>query len=95
MQVRLQPPNAQNVFHLVSVKDFMSVVDRWDLSQRRSKIIENAYHEHWLTVYRERPLQRSLDSLSQISIRKLAGGEVFEFPDLPIRYLGYDANIGK
>jgi hypothetical protein len=146
MKVRLQPPNTQDVFHLVAVKNFMSVVDEWDIAQRHSKNIENAYHEHWLTGHADgsydfhapefylkngvarfingrhrtlvlsyylaeipmaltnidrfpidqvQPLQTSINVLKQISIRQLAGDEVFEFPDLPVRYLGFDANIGK
>jgi hypothetical protein len=43
----------------------------------------------------EEPSKRSLDVLNKISIREIEEGEVFEFPDLPIRYLGYDPNIGK
>ena len=33
-------------------------------------------------------------ALRKISIRELHGGERFRFPDLPIRYLGFDYNLG-
>lgn len=124
----------------------MRIVDQWDLAQRVSKHIENAYHMHWLSkcadntylfhapefylhlgiarfingrhrtlvlakhlkeipmaltnmdgypVYAPHPHQISVKVLEQISTQKLTGEEVFEFPDLPRRYLGYDDNIGK
>lgn len=124
----------------------MRIVDQWDLAQRKSKQIENAYHEHWFSectdgsylfhapefylkegvarfingrhrtlvlgqhlneipmaltnmdgypVCAPHPLQSSVKVLEQISTRKLTGEEIFEFPDLPQRYLGYDHNIGK
>ncbi len=146
MKVRLQPPNAQDVFYLIKVEQFMRVVDRWDLEQRESKQIENAYHEHWLSkcadgtylfhaprfclregiarfingrhrtlvlmqhlkeipmaltnmdgcpVYAPHPLKISVQVLKQISTKRLTGDEVFEFPNLSLRYLGYDHNIGK
>jgi hypothetical protein len=146
MRVKLQPPNAQDVFYLIKVEQFMRVVDSWDLEQRVSKKIENAYHLHWLSrcadgtclfhapefclqegiarfingrhrtlvltkhlkeipmaltnmdgypVYATHPHQISVQVLEQISTQKLTGEEVFEFPDLPLRYLGYDDNIGK
>lgn len=41
------------------------------------------------------PHRDSVDVLRQISVRKITREEVFSFPDLPIRYLGYDPNIGK
>lgn len=42
-----------------------------------------------------KPSAESIKALAEISIRKLSGQEVFDFPDLPVRYLGYDHNIGK
>ena len=33
--------------------------------------------------------------LSKLAVRRTTKEEVFLFPDLPIRYLGYDVNIGK
>lgn len=37
----------------------------------------------------------SVEAFSKISENKLTGTEVFDFPDLPLKYLGYDDNIGK
>ena len=50
VKVRLQPPNAQDVLHLISVRSFMSLVDSWDLSQRNSEAIVDAYHIHWFEI---------------------------------------------
>jgi len=41
------------------------------------------------------PSESSVKVLSEISIRRLSGQEIFCFPDLPTGYLGYDQNIGK
>lgn len=41
------------------------------------------------------PHPASLEALAKISAHKLTGNEIFEFPNLPIKYLGYDDNIGK
>jgi len=46
-------------------------------------------------VFAAHPLQSSVKVLEQISIRTLTGEEIFEFPNLPLKYLGYDRNIGK
>jgi hypothetical protein len=134
------------VQHLVSVEQFMNTVDSWDLAQRKSQHIENAFHEHWLTpcadgiylflapefyltngrarfingrhrtlllsrhlreipmaltnmdgypVHAASPSQLSLNAIQRISVRKVSPSEVFDFPDMPVRYLGYDHNIGK
>lgn len=39
-------------------------------------------------------LQNNLNCLQRISIKRISEQDIFDFPDLPIRYLGYDANIG-
>ena len=146
MKVRLLPPNAQDEFYLIKVKEFMGIVDELDLAQRESEEVVDAYHEHWLSecddgiyafhapefcltngmtefingrhrtvllarhlneipmaltnmdgypIYESQPLTSSIEVLKKISKRKLSGEEIFEFPDLPIKYLGYDHNIGK
>ncbi len=146
MKVKLQPPNAQDEFYLIKIEDFMRVVDQWDLSQRESEEIENAYHEHWIEegddgvylfhapefylvegvakfingrhrtlvlarhlkeipmaltsmdgypVYSPQPHPKSVEVLGKIAKKKLKGSEIFDFPDLPIKYLGYDTNLGK
>lgn len=41
------------------------------------------------------PQPQSMEVLKQISKKKLDSREPFELPDLPIKYLGYDHNIGK
>lgn len=41
------------------------------------------------------PRPESLEALAKISVQKLTGNEMLEFPDLPIQYLGYDNSIGK
>jgi hypothetical protein len=46
-------------------------------------------------IYADQPHQSSVDSLARMFVRKLTGNETFAFPFLPIRYLGYDSNIGK
>ena len=46
-------------------------------------------------VFADKPHQMSVEVLNSISVTKLNGNEVFNFPDLPIKYLGYDHNIGK
>ncbi len=46
-------------------------------------------------IWATHPHQLSINSLNQMSVRKLTGQEIFTFPDLPIEYLGYDHNIGK
>jgi hypothetical protein len=146
MRVFLRPPNAEDEFYLIQVEKFMSIVDQWNLAQRASEAIEDAYHEHWFTqradgsrlfhapefyltkgvakfingrhrtlllskhleqipmaltnmdgfpVFAAKPHPESIEVLKQISVRKLSGSEFFEFPDLPVKYLGYDYNIGK
>ena len=136
MKVKLQPPNAQDKFYLIKMDAFMSIVDQWDLAQRESQTIEDAYHEYWFSGcsngcrlfhapefylekgiakfingrHRTLVLSRHLEeapmaltnmdnhseiTLQNISIRALTGDEVFDFPDLPHKYLGYDTNIGK
>jgi hypothetical protein len=42
-----------------------------------------------------KPSPESLEALAKISAKKLTGNEILEFPDLPIKYLGYDDNIEK
>ena len=37
----------------------------------------------------------SVNTLAIISIRKVCTLDLFSFPDLPVRYLGYDHNIRK
>jgi hypothetical protein len=37
----------------------------------------------------------SIKALDKISAQKLTVNEILEFPDLPIKNLGYDDNIGK
>lgn len=146
MKVTLQPANAQDEFYLIRAESFFRIVNTWDLAQRNSGSIEDAYHEHWFCknengsfafhapefylrkgtasfingrhrtlllrrhleefpmaltnmdgypVYSSQPTQESVQTLHQISIRKLTGKEIFDFPDLPVKYLGYDQNIGK
>jgi len=46
-------------------------------------------------IHAAHPHQSSTDILTKISVCKLTGKETFCFPDLPLRYLGYDHNIGK
>ena len=41
------------------------------------------------------PHSSSVDVLSAISICRVSTEDIFQFPDLPVRYLGYDLNIGK
>jgi hypothetical protein len=41
------------------------------------------------------PRQESIKALDKISAQKLTVNEILEFPDLPIKNLGYDDNIGK
>lgn len=41
------------------------------------------------------PSEVSQAVLKSITISKLNGDETFDFPDLPIEYLGFDLNIGK
>ena len=41
------------------------------------------------------PTEKSVEVLNRISIREIEKNEVFNFPKLPIKYLGYDLNIGK
>ena len=146
MRVRLQTPNAQDELYLVQVDALMEVVDAFDLAQRSSVEIKNAYHKHWLAscddgIYAFRapifyitkgvakfingrhrtlllanhlpaipmalanvdgyrstasgPYPNSVDALRRVCVRKIACDEELTFPDLPIRYLGYDPNIGK
>ena len=146
MKVRLQPPNAMDQFYLVKLDRFMEIVDTWNLEQRESTEIVDAYHEHWFREgdngiklfhapefylrngvagfvngrHRTLVLRRHLAEipmaltnmdgfpmralapsknsemvLQQIAAKKLVGDEILAFPDLPIRYLGYDLNIGK
>lgn len=146
MKVFLQPPNAQDDLYLIRLENLIRIVDHWDLAQRNSETIEDAYHDHWfcrendgsdsfhapeffllkgivrfingrhrtLMLRRHlkelpmaltnmdgypldspKPSPESIKALAEISIRKLSGQEVFDFPDLPVRYLGYDHNIGK
>ena len=38
--------------------------------------------------------QNCLNCLQKISIKRISEQDIFDFPDLPIRYLGYDENIG-
>ncbi|WP_143477748.1 hypothetical protein [Pseudogulbenkiania subflava] len=146
MRVTLQPPNAKDEFFLICVEQFMRVVDELDLEKRKSKIIRDAYHEHWFEqcadesyqfhapefyltngvarfingrhrtlllsrhleyipmaltnmdgfpISPTKPHPTSLEVLESISVKKLTGDEFFHFPDLPMLYLGYDANIGK
>ena len=146
MRVTLRPPNARDELYLIKVEEFMAIIDTQDLAQRKSKIIEDAYHEHWLTQNADgsyqfhapefyltkgivkfingrhrtlllgkhlknipmaltnmdglppsatNPSPESLETFAKISAHKLTGNEIFEFPDLPIKYLGFDDNIGK
>jgi hypothetical protein len=37
----------------------------------------------------------SMETLTAISRKKLTSSEAFDFSELPIKYLGYDDNIGK
>ena len=46
-------------------------------------------------IWTAHPHQSSADSLSHMFIHELSGQEMFTFPDLPVKYLGYDDNIGK
>jgi len=46
-------------------------------------------------LWAKQPSRISLQVLGVMSVRKVGEEEVFLFPDLPIRYLGYDDNIGK
>ena len=46
-------------------------------------------------VYAAHAHQSSLDVLAAMSVRKATEQEAFCFPDLPVRYLGYDHNISK
>ena len=46
-------------------------------------------------IWAANPHQTSAQSLSQISMGKLTEEKVFTFPDLPVKYLGYDHNIGE
>jgi hypothetical protein len=46
-------------------------------------------------VFADSSHQLSKNVLNNIAISKLKGDEVFDFPDLPIEYLGYDINLGK
>lgn len=39
--------------------------------------------------------QAGVPALAGIFLREVVEDEVFWFPDLPVRYLGYDDNIGK
>ncbi|HPF57758.1 MAG TPA: hypothetical protein PK820_03070, partial [Candidatus Competibacteraceae bacterium] len=146
MKVRLQPPNARDEFYLVDFALFMKHVDTWDLEQRESIDIRDAFHKHWFAegadgiwlfhvpefylqngvakfingrhralllgrylaeipmaltnmdgypIMALSPHPSSRTVLQQISIKKLVGDEIFELPDLPIRYMGFDPNIGK
>lgn len=146
MRVTLSAPNAEDEFYLIKVDELMSLVDSEDLALRKSVVIEDAYHEHWLVQCQDesyqfhapviyitkgvvkfingrhrtlllgrhmkiipmalasmdgfpplakKPRPESVEVFSKISDRKLTGTEVFEFPDLPIKYLGYDDNIRK
>jgi len=146
MNVRLQPPNAQDEFYLIKTEQFMLAVDQTDLAQRNSQRIEDAYHQHWLSpcpdgtylfhapefyltsgvarfingrhrtlvlskhlieipmaltnmdgypIWAAHAHQSSLDVLARMYVRKVTAREAFSFPDLPVRYLGYDDNIGR
>jgi hypothetical protein len=46
-------------------------------------------------VSEDQPSEKSVEALKRISIREIEKNEVFKFPELPIKYLGYDLNIGK
>jgi len=46
-------------------------------------------------VHSETPHNLSQKVLTDISIARLTGEEEFEFPDLPVEYLGFDLNLGK
>ena len=146
MRVTLLPPNAQDELYLIEVKELMAIIDAKDLAQRKSEIIEDAYHVHWLTPcadgsyqfhapefyltkgivkfingrhrtlllvkhleyipmaltnmdgfppFATGPRPESLKALAKISVQRLTDNEILEFPELPIKYLGYDDNIGK
>jgi len=43
----------------------------------------------------DQPSSASVSALREISIRRINNQETFEFPCLPIVYLGFDQNIGK
>lgn len=46
-------------------------------------------------IWAARPNQSSADQLSKMSVCKFTGREVFSFPDLPVKFLGFDHNLGK
>ena len=145
MRIRLQPPTARDELHLISVRDFLAVVDNGDLSQRKNKVVKSVYHVHWFEraedgvllfhapefyltegvakfingrhrtimlsrhleampmaltnmdgypIFASQPSQLSQNCLARISIRRVMDGEEFDFPDVPVKYLGYDENIG-
>ncbi len=142
MKVLVTSSHQGDQFLWVRTKDFMAHVDRHDLSQRASAVVENCYHTHWfgedpklgttfqppvlsvrngsiffingrhrtvllgrhtvempVVVANVDPLQSgastaSSQALTRITVRKLKWHEAVEIPNLPIRYMGYDANIG-
>jgi hypothetical protein len=65
------------------------------LAQSMSEIPMALTNMDLYPVHSVRPRQSSVDTLKRISVRQLSPGEVLAFPDLQIRYLGFDHNIGK
>lgn len=46
-------------------------------------------------TFMKKPDRLSEETLKRILVKSLEGHEVFDFPDLPVKYLGYDENLGK
>lgn len=64
------------------------------LSQHLTEIPMALTNMDGYPIWAANPHRTSADSLSQMSVRKLTEKDIFTFPDLPVKYLGYDHNIG-
>jgi len=85
------------VFYLQKgVAKFINGRHRTILLQRNMTSVPMALADmDGVPIFARKPDSRSEETLKRIRVKSLDGYEIFDFPDLPIKYLGYDENLGK